>query len=724
MFSLGKNGRIDRELAELKAKFAALSRSQAIIEFALDSTILWANDNFLEAIGYRLDEIVGRKHEMFVTPDERGGIAYRNFWEGLRRGEYVSAEFQRVGKAGRVVWIQASYNPVFDENGRPVKVVKYATDITEQKLRNADFEGQIAAIGRSQAVISFALDGTILSVNENFLRTMGYAADEVVGRHHSMFVAPEDRESAAYRAFWEDLRAGRYFSAEFKRLAKGGREVWIQASYNPILGPDGKPFKVVKYASDVTEAKLRTADFSGQIDAIGKAQAIIEFTLDGTILKANRNFLDAMGYETDEIVGKHHRMFVPPEDAAGPAYAAFWQRLARGEFFSAEYRRVGKGGREVWIRGSYNPIFDLNGRPFKVVKFASDITEEVAQRAKLRQLSLVSDGTDNSVIITDAQRRIEYVNQGFERLTGYTLAEVMGKNPGRILQGQHTDPGTVKRIKDKLNSGEPFYEEILNYSKAGEPYWISLAINPIRGTDGRIERYISIQANVTETKQKALEYTIKLDTIGQSNALAEWSADGDIQLANDALARWHAVVDGDRVRLDGFLSPEDRQRIVGGESVRREVSWPRTDGGSVALDAVFSALRDLQGKVSRIMMCAIDVSDRRLAIHETTVAMQDVRQSGERIAHIISDIDAIAFQTSILALNAAVEASRAGDAGRGFAVVAGEVRTLAQQSASAAKAINSLVTESRDRMSALSSSLSRLQGQAGDDRETRQRQTG
>ncbi len=206
-----------------------------------------------------------------------------------------------------------------------------------------------------------------------------------------MFVVPEERDGAAYKAFWESLRAGEFKSGEYKRLGKGGREVWIQASYNPIMGLDGRPFKVVKFATDVTEQKLRNADYAGQIAAIGKSQAVIEFALDGTILSANANFLDAMGYALEEIRGQHHRMFVVPEERDGAAYREFWESLRRGEFKSGEYRRVGKDGREIWIQASYNPILDLDGRPAKVVKFASDVTQQVLARMRAEHIGELMD---------------------------------------------------------------------------------------------------------------------------------------------------------------------------------------------------------------------------------------------------------------------------------------------------------------------------------------------
>jgi methyl-accepting chemotaxis protein len=364
------------------AQAAAISKSQAVIEFNMDGTIITANPNFLAAMGYSLAEIQGKHHSMFVMPQFRDSDEYRAFWAKLNRGEFEAAEYKRVGKGGREVWIQASYNPILDGNGKPYKVIKFATDITARKISSMEDAGKIAAIGRAQAVIEFNLDGTILNANDNFLAAMGYPLAEIQGKHHSMFIAPGERESAAYREFWARLGRGEFQSGEYKRFGKGGKEIWILASYNPILDETGKPFKVVKFASDVTDEKLKTANYAGQIEAIGKSQAVIEFDMGGHVLTANANFLNAMGYTLGEIQGKHHSTFVLPEERDSASYREFWTSLNRGEFQSAEYARVGKGGRKVWIQASYNPIRDLNGKPFKVVKYASDVTAQVIARMK------------------------------------------------------------------------------------------------------------------------------------------------------------------------------------------------------------------------------------------------------------------------------------------------------------------------------------------------------
>lgn len=388
MFGAGSD---DRHIIE------AIKRSQGTIEFTMDGKIITANKNFLSLLGYELEEVKGKHHSMFVDPEYAKSPEYREFWERLATGEFFTAEFHRFGKGGKDVWIQATYCPVLNKHGKPYKVFKVASDVTDQKRQKADYAGQIEAIGKSQAVIEFDMDGKILTANQNFLDAMGYTLAEVQGKHHQIFVDPAYAKSPEYKKFWETLRAGKYMAAEYQRFGKGGKEVWIQASYNPIIDMNGRPFKVVKYATDVTAEKLRAADYAGQIEAIGKSQAVISFELDGTIIDANDNFLNAMGYKLADLKGRNHSMCVDPEYVKTDAYKDFWAALRRGEYQSGEFKRMGKGGKDVWISASYNPVFDMNGRPFKVVKYASDITKQVMTRTTAEELAEGSSASAEAV---------------------------------------------------------------------------------------------------------------------------------------------------------------------------------------------------------------------------------------------------------------------------------------------------------------------------------------
>lgn len=252
---------------------------------------------------------------------------------------------------------------------------------------NAECDSLLAAIMRSQAVIEFDLQGQVVAANDNFLSLLGYRLDEVRGAHHRLFVDPAFAASGDYRAFWERLGQGRFESGEYKRLGKNKREVWIQATYNPVLDAAGRPVKIVKVASDVTAVKVRAAEFEAKISAIDLGQATIEFDLDGKVLTANRNFLAAMGYTLREIQGQHHSMFCTAEYRRSQEYRDFWLKLSEGQFINGRFHRVGKFDRDVWIQATYNPILDLNGRVIKVVKYAYDVTNEVQLEKRIAEKS-------------------------------------------------------------------------------------------------------------------------------------------------------------------------------------------------------------------------------------------------------------------------------------------------------------------------------------------------
>ena len=262
----------------------------------------------------------------------------------------------------------------------------------------------LAALEPVQAVIEFDLEGRVLRANSLFLDLMSYSANEVLGQHHRMFCPPEVTASDAFRALWEGLRAGQVREDVFLRVTKAGRPVWLQASYNPILDVTGKPYKVVKFAVDITHDMTSAAETKGKIDAISLSQTVIEFDMEGNVQTANPNFLRTMGYTLAEIRGQHHSMFCEPGLVQSQAYRDFWADLGEGKFQSARYRRIGKHGAEVWIQATYNPILDVDGRPYKVVKYAIDITAQVQRERAVAQK--VQDITAVLHAMSDAIKRL------------------------------------------------------------------------------------------------------------------------------------------------------------------------------------------------------------------------------------------------------------------------------------------------------------------------------
>jgi methyl-accepting chemotaxis protein len=273
------------DVAEYKGLIAALESSMVVVEFDLNGKVLRANDNFLKALGYRADELVGKSHRDLCLPALTSSTAYSEFWAELRAGKFVSGTFQRINGSGQTIWLEASYNPVRDERGQVLKVVKYALVVTDKVAQEAAARSKLVALDRAMAVIEFDLSGNVLTANENFLNVMGYGLTELKGKHHRMFCESSLKNSIEYTDFWRRLNAGEFFSGQFKRIGKHGRVLWLEASYNPVYDADGKLIKIVKFASDITERVEKfEADSRGASRAYHISAETEKFAEQGTLV--------------------------------------------------------------------------------------------------------------------------------------------------------------------------------------------------------------------------------------------------------------------------------------------------------------------------------------------------------------------------------------------------------------------------------------------------------
>jgi methyl-accepting chemotaxis protein len=580
-------------------------------------------------------------------------------------------------------------NSANDLTGSDMVTRDKIVSLTVQK-ETEDQDAIVAAINRVQAVISFKLDGTILDANENFLATLGYSLSEIKGKHHRMFCETAYANSDDYRRFWEDLGRGEVASGEYRRIGKGGKEVWINASYNPILDANGRVTKVVKFAVDVSSQKLRDA----VLGALSKSQAVIEFNLDGSIVTANDNFLKALGYSLEEIKGKHHSMFCDSTYTATPEYRNFWANLSRGEFQTGLFKRITRSGKEIYIQASYNPVFDLNNRPFKVVKYATDVTKEtlekLAQDATVGRVQSMMDNIPINVMMADKDGTILYLNPksrqtlkviekdlpiAVDKIVGHSF-DVFHKNPSHQRKLVADDRNLPHKAQIKVGANTlsllatAVYDNKRNY------------LGPMVTWEIITDRLLLVH-NVTEASRQLAAASAELNaTATQLSGNAERST----SVANSTASASEEVSQG--VRTVATNTEEMSASI-------KEIARNAAEASSTSATTLKQA-------------------------QSTNVTITKLGESSQEIGNVIKVISSIAQQTNLLALNATIEAARAGDAGRGFAVVANEVKELAKQTAKATEDITSKITgiqkdstSAVDAVAAIGQTIEKLNGIAG-----------
>lgn len=711
LFGAGASTNQDTASLEAMAKLNAIDRVLGVIEFTPEGTILEANENFLKAVGYRREEVVGQHHRMFMPPAIAASAEYAAFWKKIGSGQFDQGQYQRIGRDGREIWLEASYNPILDQQGQVIKVVKYATVITEQKLKDLEFSGRMAALDKELAVIEFSLDGHILNINQNFAETTGYTALEMVGQHHRMLMPANEANSEAYQLFWKRLASGTSDSGVYKRIAKDGRELWLHATYNPILDARGKPYKVVKFATDVTAEKQREADSLGQLAAIDHIMAVIEFDLKGNILRANDNFLQTVGYERSAILGQHHRMFVLPELRNSVEYQQFWQDLAAGKAQAGVFQRLDKQGRHVWLRASYNPIKDLSGKPYKIVKYATNITESYIRDLDNKgQIDSIQRALGTIEFSLDGH--IQRVNDNFLSVVGYQATEVVGKHHRMFVHELDAQSAAYAAFWKKLAKGEFQSGVFRRRGKNGQDIWLQASYNPILNEKGETIKIVKFATDITS--QKITEMGL-IQAVAETQQLIESAQQGDMTARIDLNGKAEQILNLSRginalMDMVSSILVQVKESADTINTAANEISTgnidlsTRTEKQAHSLQDTASSMSELAGTVklnadnakqaNQLALNATNVAERGgHAVSAVVNTMSAINASAKKIEDIISVIDGIAFQTNILALNAAVEAARAGEQGKGFAVVAGEVRNLAQRSAVAAKEIKELIAD-------------------------------
>ena len=604
-------------------KLAAVDAALATIEFDSNGTILNANSNFLKAMGYEKHEIVGKHHSMFVSTVEKHSPEYKCFWAGLASGKSFVSSFRRIAKDGTDVWIQAAYAPIKNSLGQVTSVFKVCSNITEAKQEAEESRCEVDAISKSLAMIEFSPDGIVQKANQNFLNVMGYTLEEIVGQHHRIFVEEKYGTSLEYKEFWNHLKSGRDHVSEFQRFSKTGESVWIQASYSAVLDTNGDVARVVKVASDITEAKTQAADHQGQIEAIDRSQAVIQFNLDGTIITANEAFVGAVGYELDEIVGQHHKIFVPQEDRESAEYKQFWDVLKEGKFHQGEFRRKNKAGEDLWIQATYNPILNAEGKPIKVVKFATDITDMVmrrltrqkAQQQISEDLGSVSEAVttsknnsaDAAIASTQASQNLQAVASGTEEMN--TAIQEIATS---MTRSRETADDAAEKVKTATVASEKFLEATRSMGQI---------VELIRGIAGQINL---LSLNATIESARAGE-------AGKGFAVVASEVKGLARQAADATDLVAAEIEGVQT------SSEEVDQALGVISGSLETVREYVVGTSSAVEEQSAVAREISANMQEAAHGVDSVNELMQKIADQTAvadsAVESVAEQSQRMAN-------------------------------------------------------------------------------------------
>ena len=561
------------------------------------------------------------------------------------------------------------------------------------------------------AVVTIDENNNITFYNDAASQLWGYAPSEVLGKNIKMLVPREHQSNHdSYVNTHRNTNVNKIVgsSREVELETKSGQRIWVQLALSQVIVGGKKHYTA--FVRDVTEER----------EAREIVEQTLEQALDAVVCINERNEVTLFnasaekfwGYRREEVIGKNVKMLVPQAIQANhDNYVNANRETGQDKIVgtSREVRVERKDGKELWGRLSLSKV-RLADRTLYTA-FVRDVTEEVEQRELQRMLSLVANETDNAVIISNADGLIEYVNNGFYRLTGWSLDEVKGKKPGSFLQGEETDYRTVDVIRQKLKNREAFYDEILNYRKDGSPYWTSLSINPVFN-EGQLVNFIAVQADITRVKQMALDFTNKLNAIGSALVLLEMEPDGKLIEANKLLKETikGAYDSKDFAReLMSRLTTEDLSQLNSTGFVSKILEFKNNDK-YLAFDSRVSALKNFNGQITRYVFFAINVSSRKQAVNDTQGAMQELLTTSQTISTIVGTINSISEQTNLLALNAAIEAARAGEMGRGFAVVADEVRTLAGNSQSSSNEIDNLVKTTVSKIEELAKLIKGIDG--------------
>jgi PAS domain S-box-containing protein len=709
---------IERLQGEMQARQAVLNKAALVSETDLHGTITYINDKFVEVSGYTREELVGQPHKIVRHPSTPKEV-FKEMWATIQSGRIFQARYRNMKKDGGYYWVDATIAPVLGADGKPEKYIAIRFDVTEQMDQQNEMEALIEAIGESNSMVEYSVDGRVLHANANFLRAMGYSDEQAQQMQYQQFCDPQYARSEAFKEFWASVRQGNFHKASYRYLSHDGRRVWLEGTMNPMRNIDGEVYKIVQYAQDVTERRLRNSENRGKLAGINQTNGAVEFDLEGNILYANDIFLQAVGYKLDELKNRHHSMLCTPEYAAGHEYREFWLKLIRGESVQGVFPRVSKGGKPIWFDGIYTPVTDDEGNMIKIVKYVQDVTEtKVATVALTRFVEEMSSGN------FEAEIDLQGISPKGDIARMLESNLVLRDNLKNIIS-------EIKRVLELAGREGRLGERLIIPNASGSWYTLMYAINQLLEFISHpllvFGDAIGALAKGDLTKTFELESAGDIEAIAQAmrnafdslNALLKRIQETSLTVEKSA----HQMIDRAStmsVNTSTVMKAIEQISSDMDEQVRK------TEASSLLVQDVLSASKATSEKTGYITKSAEKGMERcesgikiitnlvqnmdeiAQSATSTSTSIEVLAQRSDDISRTLNVITEIAAQTNLLALNAAIEAARAGDAGRGFAVVAEEIRKLAEDSKQSANEIDRVIKDVQKDVNQASSAIQRM----------------
>lgn len=609
---------MSRNQAELDSVFSAINHTMGVAELDINGYFTSCNDQLKSIFGMSGDDIMGREIWLLTGKEQSASVLAQ-----LSAGEIVSDEFESKRKNGTALWLNVSFSPIKDVSGDTAKILVMATDITERKLEEIEFEKlSLVADNTDNSVVITDNKGCIEYVNHGFCSMTGYTGQEVMGKKPGDFLQGEETDKETVERIRQGIKTGEPIYEEILNYTKAGELYWISMAINPVFDDNGNIDKFISIQANITETKKNALDFRYKLEAIGKSNAIVEMDVNGLILDTNENFLEIVGYEQGELTGKHHKTLVPNEIAASDDYEKFWERLAKGEFVSGEFQRKKKNGDIIWLRGMYNPIFDMNGKPHKIVKFAVDITQEKAlkKQAETKEVDLNNHMEAINKTIASVEfgldGSIRGANKIFTSITGIPEDQLTKLNYLQIIPEGEIDKPQTQLMWENLRTGQFFNGEFKLKDNENKELWLTGTFNPINDMDGNPYKIMMFAQFNTAEKEKQKDLTGTITALKNTAPIMELNADGTFKSANELFftefgykrleLRKRPFIEFLKDKKSQQEMPEIIKKLEGHEFVENDLAFIDSAGNLKHFRTTFTPIFNLEDKLSKIVVIMID----------------------------------------------------------------------------------------------------------------------